>query len=64
MALLFWVAAQNRGFGALERVLAALAGADADRFLDGGDEDLSVADAAGARDGRDRLDDVADDARP
>src|SRR5262245_9806697 len=46
---------------ALEGVLGALAGPDADRFLDRGDEDLSVADAPGAGDRRNRFDDVADD---
>ena len=45
----------------LDRVFAALAGADADGFVDGRDEDLAVADAARARDGHDGFDDVADD---
>src|SRR4029079_15480060 len=45
----------------LERVLCAFAGPDADGFLDGRDEDFSVADASGAGDRRDRFDDVADD---
>ena len=38
----------------------AFAGADADGLLDGEDEDLAVADAAGARGGLDRLDDALD----
>src|SRR3954467_14553036 len=45
----------------LERVLGAFAGPDADRFLDGGNEDFPVADAASAGDRRNRFDDVADD---
>src|SRR5512140_3354503 len=42
--------------GLLDRGLAALAGAHADGFLDGQDEDLAVADAAGPGRGHDRLD--------
>lgn len=39
-----------------DRVGAGLAGADADRFLDGRDEDLAIADAAGLGRLADRLD--------
>src|ERR1044072_8358253 len=46
---------------ALERVFCAFASPDADGFLDGRDEDFSVADAPGAGDRRNRFDDVADD---
>ena len=46
---------------ALERVFGSFAGADADRFLDGRDEDFSVTDAPGAGDRGNRFDDVADD---
>src|SRR5678815_6197061 len=50
-----------RDRAALERVFGAFAGPDADGFLDGRDEDFSVADAPGAGDRRNRFDDVADD---
>src|SRR4029077_3137127 len=43
------------GAGALERVFAFFAGPDADGFLDGRDEDFSVADAPGAGDCRNRF---------
>src|SRR5512146_1488514 len=45
----------------LERVLAALAGPDADRFIERRDEDLPVTDAPGARHRHDRLHDVTHD---
>ena len=41
-------AAPGNASNASERVLAGLAGADAHHLLDGGDEDLAVADLAGA----------------
>src|SRR6185369_14897464 len=44
-----------------ERVLAGLAGPDADDLLERRDEDLSVADLAGAGSGFDRFDDPVDD---
>src|SRR5258707_10504911 len=44
----------------LKRVDAGLASADADRLLDGRDEDLAVADLAGARRPADRLDRTLD----
>src|SRR5687768_5257675 len=45
----------------LQRVLAGLAGADANHLFERGDEDLSVADLAGACRGLDRLDHAFDD---
>src|SRR5215813_10746156 len=51
--LLSWLAG-------LERIGAGLAGADADRLLDAGDEDLAVADLAGAGRLADRLDRTLD----
>src|SRR5690606_9298949 len=47
---------------ALQCVGAGLAGADAHRLLDGGDEDLPVADLAGGRRLLERLDHLLDDA--
>src|SRR6185295_2110791 len=44
-----------------ERVFAPFTGADTNGFVDGGDEDLPVADAAGAGHGQDGLDDVTHD---
>src|SRR3546814_2832520 len=60
MVLHFLLAMKSRAargveLGCLERVLVALAGADAQRGFDGNDEDLAVADAAGLRRGGDRL---------
>src|SRR5512134_1918486 len=47
--------------GRSDRVPAALAGADAHDFLDVREEDLAVADPAGARRLLDRLDDLGDE---
>jgi len=49
------LAAGSLSFGS-DGVGAAFAGTDADGVLDGNDEDLAVADAAGARGVLDRLD--------
>src|SRR5579859_1682150 len=49
-----------RSWGALQGVLAGLAGADAHHLLERRDEDLSVADLSGARRGLDGLDDLVD----
>src|SRR5579872_273765 len=57
---LFCQAGATAQLGASDRVRAALAGADADRFLDGRDEDLAVADPAGMRRVLDRLDRTLD----
>src|SRR5688572_1891808 len=46
---------------ASERVLARLAGADADHLLEAGDEDLAVTDLPGARRAFDGLDHALDD---
>src|SRR3982750_3993128 len=46
----------------LDRIVAAVAGADADRLLDRNDENLAVADASGARGILDRLNDIVDEA--
>src|SRR6201986_3041275 len=43
-------------FGSLDRVQAGLSGSDSNGFLDVGDEDLAVADAAGLGGAEDRLD--------
>src|SRR6266540_2333543 len=53
---------RDKGCARLERVLAALAGPDADDLLDRHDEDLAVADPPRLRGALDRLDDPADDA--
>ena len=49
------------GAGRSDCIRAALSRADADRFLDAGDENLAVADAAGHRRVHDRLDRALDD---
>ena len=46
------------------RVFAAFAGADADDFVDRGDEDLAVADAPGLGAPLDGLDDLVRPSRP
>src|ERR1022692_531300 len=58
-ALCLWCRRSYRVF--LERVFAALTGADPDRLVDGRDEDLPVADPPSSRDAHDRLHDVTDD---
>src|SRR6185503_546900 len=52
---------RERRRNSLDRVESALAGADADGLLDRGDEDLSVADAAGLGSVPDRLDGALDE---
>src|SRR5690348_72194 len=49
-----------RSRGPLERIDPAFAGADPDHLIDRGDPDLTVADAAGAGGGHDRVDRLVD----
>src|SRR5688572_16702148 len=60
-AISFLMVVVSSMLGGSERVLAGLAGADADDLLEGGHEDLAVTDLAGASGGFDRFDHTLDD---